>query len=310
MKKIVASLFTASALLFPPAFLVTSAETQDTAGQINGQPLPSAGQSPLLRVEGYLDSHPLDQDEVNHYGRILALMEGKAASPLDDALRQRATEELILFYHVQRTRALQHVPTASEVSETLDNLKAAAGQHYATAAEWQQAMTAAGLTDADLWKYAFHRQYVHKVLALTISPSRIQSYYDANRPSFTLATVSHILVRSEEEADEILKRLHGGASFATLAKKYSLDPDSWEDGGRYEEMPVSSWVPEFQRAVLALKVGKISPPVHTRFGYHIIQVEERRVLPLAEAEPLIREQLMARTRQALLEEALKRYRTS
>src|SRR3954453_9175245 len=85
----------------------------------------------------------------------------------------------------------------------------------------------------------------------------------------------HILVESEEQAKKIEEQLKKGADFAELAKKESKDPGA-SDGGDLGFFTKDQMVPEFSTAAFALEPGKISDPVKTQFGWHIIKVEEKR----------------------------------
>jgi peptidyl-prolyl cis-trans isomerase C len=85
----------------------------------------------------------------------------------------------------------------------------------------------------------------------------------------------HILVKTEEEAKAIIAELKSGADFAELAKKKSTDPGASE-GGDLGYFPKDEMVPEFADAAFKLEKGQISEPVHTRFGWHVIKVEDKR----------------------------------
>jgi peptidyl-prolyl cis-trans isomerase C len=85
----------------------------------------------------------------------------------------------------------------------------------------------------------------------------------------------HILVESEDDAKAIEEELKKGADFAELAKKKSKDPGA-SDGGDLGFFTKDQMVPEFSAVAFALEPGKISDPVKSQFGWHIIKVEEKR----------------------------------
>ena len=85
----------------------------------------------------------------------------------------------------------------------------------------------------------------------------------------------HILVATEEEAKAVKAELDKGADFAKLAKEKSKDPGA-SDGGDLGFFTKEQMVPEFSKVAFALEPGRISDPVKTQFGWHIIKVEEKR----------------------------------
>ena len=80
---------------------------------------------------------------------------------------------------------------------------------------------------------------------------------------------------SEDEAKAIADELKKGADFAELAKKKSKDPGA-SDGGDLGFFTKDQMVPEFSAVAFALEPGKVSDPVKTQFGWHVIKVEEKR----------------------------------
>ncbi|HEX9168272.1 MAG TPA: peptidylprolyl isomerase, partial [Roseiarcus sp.] len=86
----------------------------------------------------------------------------------------------------------------------------------------------------------------------------------------------HILVETEDEAKAIETQLKNGADFATLAKAKSKDPGGASDGGDLGFFTKDQMVPEFSAVAFSLEPGKISDPVKSQFGWHIIKVEEKR----------------------------------
>jgi peptidyl-prolyl cis-trans isomerase C len=89
----------------------------------------------------------------------------------------------------------------------------------------------------------------------------------------------HILVPTEQEARDIEAALKGGADFAKLAKDKSKDPSGASNGGDLGWFTKDQMVPEFADAAFKLPKGQISDPVHTQFGWHIIEVVDRRTKP-------------------------------
>jgi peptidyl-prolyl cis-trans isomerase C len=85
----------------------------------------------------------------------------------------------------------------------------------------------------------------------------------------------HILVETEDEAKAVKAELDKGADFAELAKKKSKDPGA-SDGGDLGFFTKEQMVPEFSEVAFKLEPGKISDPVKSQFGWHIIKVEEKR----------------------------------
>jgi peptidyl-prolyl cis-trans isomerase C len=89
----------------------------------------------------------------------------------------------------------------------------------------------------------------------------------------------HILVATEQEAKDVQAALKGGADFAKLAKEKSKDPSGASNGGDLGWFTKDQMVPEFAEAAFKLAKGQISDPVHSQFGWHIIEVEDKRIKP-------------------------------
>ncbi|MBM3292579.1 peptidylprolyl isomerase [Candidatus Bathyarchaeota archaeon] len=81
---------------------------------------------------------------------------------------------------------------------------------------------------------------------------------------------SHILVEKQSQALKVLDELKSGTDFSSLAKKYSQCP-SGKKGGDLGQFGRGQMVREFEQAAFALKIGEITEPIKTQFGYHIIK---------------------------------------
>ena len=111
-----------------------------------------------------------------------------------------------------------------------------------------------------------------------VSDADVEAYYNENKAQFVQgATVnaSHILVDSEEKANEILAKINAGeVSFEDAAKEFSTCP-SGKEGGNLGDFGRGQMVPEFDEACFAMEVGTISAPVKTQFGYHLILLNSK-----------------------------------
>ncbi len=89
----------------------------------------------------------------------------------------------------------------------------------------------------------------------------------------------HILVKSEDEAKKALARVRGGEDFAKVAGELSQDPGSKTEGGDLGFFTQDRMVAPFAEAAFKLEPGKVSEPVQSQFGWHVIKVEEKRTKP-------------------------------
>ncbi len=115
--------------------------------------------------------------------------------------------------------------------------------------------------------------------AVTVTDEEAQKYYDENKAQFKKGesvSASHILVDSEEKANEILAKINAGEiSFEDAARESSSCPSS-QNGGALGEFTRGQMVPEFDSAAFSMEVGELRGPVKTQFGYHIIKLTDKK----------------------------------
>jgi foldase protein PrsA len=138
-----------------------------------------------------------------------------------------------------------------------------------------------GLTETDVQNILRQQIVIEKAVApnVHVSDADVASYFAKNhtlldKPAQVRAR--HILVADEATAEMIYKKLKAGGDFIALARQYSTDPSTKDKGGELGFFGRGQMVPAFQNAAFALPVGAISEPVKSPFGWHIIQVEDRK----------------------------------
>ena len=139
---------------------------------------------------------------------------------------------------------------------------------------------------------------IKQVADEAVTDEAVQAAYDANYADAEQGqefNASHILVETEEEAQSLVEELNGGADFAELAKEHSTGP-SGPEGGDLGYFAKGQMVPPFEDAAFALEPGKYTEtPVKTDFGYHVIEVEDKREkapVPFEQIKPQL-QQLVA-----------------
>jgi foldase protein PrsA len=114
---------------------------------------------------------------------------------------------------------------------------------------------------------------------IKVSDTDIKAYFEKNhalldKPEQVRAR--HILVADLKTASEVEAKLKAGGDFAALAKQYSTDPSTKDKGGELGFFGKGQMVPSFQAAAFSAPINSITAPVKSPFGYHIIQVEEKK----------------------------------
>jgi peptidyl-prolyl cis-trans isomerase C len=145
----------------------------------------------------------------------------------------------------------------------------------------------------------------------SLTEPAIKAVYErdyANKPGEMEVHARHILVATEAEADKVIAQLKAGSDFETLAKQVSTEPGAKQSGGDLGWFKKGDMVPEFAAAAFAMKPGQFSQtPVHTQFGWHVIQVLEVRQAPpqtLEQVHDQIRQQLIQQGVQKVQQQAM------
>jgi peptidyl-prolyl cis-trans isomerase C len=171
-------------------------------------------------------------------------------------------------------------------------------KHFGTIEAFNRQLKAVGMTMEDLRakaaQEAIAKQALKTALNVSVSDAEISSFYTGHPSDFEQPEkvhVRHLLLTTVDQAtqaplpadqvaakrkqiDDLLRRARAGEDFATLARQYSEDPGSKDNGGEYT-FPRGQMVAEFETAAFALTNNQISDVVTTKFGYHIIKLLDR-----------------------------------
>lgn len=180
----------------------------------------------------------------------------------DQALQRLVDQELI------RQIAAGEFPPAQEGQQpTTIEIGSQEVEERASQYEEQSESRLALLRDNGFETYQEFIEFVEGQLRL----ERLQQTYGMAEQ----VHVRHILVATEEEAQQVLTRLAEGETFAVLAQELSQDPGSASQGGDLGWFGRGMTPAPFEEAAFSLEIGQVSEPVETRFGYHILEVLER-----------------------------------
>jgi len=233
---------------------------------------------------------------------IRASQQGQTLSA-EEATRQAliAAIENQLFLQVAKQRKI--VPTTDQIDARLAALRA----QFQDETTFQQQVKAAGYTMATLRSdFLFNNlitQSLQKELAPPVTAAQVQQVYDVQKQSFRQVMVEHILfavsatktdAQALKQADAALAQLKAGANFADVAKKESDDTGSKANGGKIDQwLTISDQNLDqaFANAAWAAPIGKLTGPVRSAFGYHIIVTLKKRFQPLSEVGAQIRANL-------------------
>lgn len=214
-------------------------------------------------------------------------------------------------YLVQRTEFQQEADKLGVTVSDADvdkRLKQIKKQYFGNSeSRYQKQLKQQGLTDTqvrdDLRAQLIQEKIFNKVTGdVKVSDSDIKKYYDQHKSQYGTPEqrdVAHILVKSKTLADSLYNRVKSGANFAALAKKYSQDPGSKNQGGKLT-ISKGQTVQNFDLMAFDLKTGAISRPVKTQFGYHIIKalgpIKPATTTPFSKVKASIKQQLLQQKR--------------
>ncbi len=219
------------------------------------------------------------------------VVETSAGNITEDALFQKLKDQYgeMVLYEMVLTKVLEEKYPVSdkEVDAELAKLKEQYGDQF------QMFLAQNGVQDENAFKDTLRLQLIQdKALSayIEIPDSELKKKYDEMKPELK---ASHILIKDEKTAKDVLQKVKAGEDFAKLAEEYSEDPGSAANGGDLGYFGTGVMTKPFEDAAYSLKVGEISDLVKSEFGYHIIKLTDKKeVKPFDEMKNDIRKQLI------------------
>ncbi|MGF2614907.1 foldase [Rossellomorea vietnamensis] len=188
----------------------------------------------------------------------------------------------------------------SEIQEELEKIRSS----YEDEEAFNEALASSGASLDSVKENIKSYLLTEKLLKdrVTITDEQIKEYFETNKETFAQqeqVQASHILVEDEAAAKEVKEKLDNGGDFAQLAKEYSTDTSNAEYGGELGFFSKGDMVAEFEEKAFTMKTEEISDPVQTEFGYHIIQVTDKK-----EAKEAVLEDHKEEVEEILFDQAL------
>lgn len=183
---------------------------------------------------------------------------------------------------LKKAEELKLVPTKEELDKEIDAKITEIKKMYETEEKFNEALKTANFTNDTLRSYLKDQIIIQKTTDnmfkdVTVTDEDIEKYYNDNKAQYTTkpgANISHILVKTEEEAKKVKAEYDKGTKFEDLAAKYGTDGTK-STGGSLGFIPydTTQYDADFMKAAKDLKEGEVSGPVKTQFGYHLIKVD-------------------------------------
>ncbi|WP_273126483.1 peptidylprolyl isomerase [Bacillus weihaiensis] len=205
----------------------------------------------------------------NNAGDSEVVVETKAGNITKDefyeAMKDRFGGDVLTELVHEKVLSEKYEITDKEINEEFENLKTQYGAQFESVVELQGEDVVKQMVKVDLLRKKAAEAEVE------VTDEEIKEYHATLEGQ---VKASHILVADEETAKEVKKKLDDGGNFEELAKEYSTDPGSAQNGGDLGWFGEGAMVKEFQDAAFKLKEGEVSEPVKSEFGYHIIKVTD------------------------------------
>ncbi|WP_082927428.1 peptidylprolyl isomerase [Paenibacillus oryzisoli] len=275
------------------AFSVLSAcgDKKEGAGAASPSASAAATGNPSDTIATYKEGGKITRGEFDSFINVNKMFSPQLAQYLADPAFQQDMLKQMVTFRVLSAKADDKVKTDADKQVT-EQMKAITDYFGKQEGGMDKQLKDNGIELKDIESLMKLSFYTMGSMESKITDQAVQDAYkeQAAAHAFDIATVSHILIslkdsatqadlRTKEDAlkraKEVKAKLDAGGDFAALAKEYSDDPGSKDVGGTYKDANINEWVTEFKDAASTLPLNKISDPVESSFGYHVMKVESR-----------------------------------
>ncbi|MEJ8766118.1 peptidylprolyl isomerase [Oceanobacillus sp. HCA-5259] len=187
---------------------------------------------------------------------------------LNEALQERYGKQVLEELVMIQVLGEKYDVSEEQVTDELEKLK----ENYGI--QFDQMIQQQGFADEEAFKDVIYLGLLQEEAALdevVITDEQLEEAYEQKTKEIS---AQHILVQNKDIAEEVLEQIEQGADFAELAKEYSEDAMTAEEGGELGYFSAGTMVPPFENVAFSLEKGDISDPVQTTYGYHIIKVND------------------------------------
>lgn len=248
-----------------------------------------------IPIEEYYKSYAARANQfASQYGaEVLDQSEPNSGKTTDELLREQAIQDLTETEMIRQDAEKMGIEiTDEEVDKEVNTMKEQIGGEEAFQSLLKQNNLPEDFLKENLKKQKLVSEYTEKKLdELKPTEEELKKYYEDNKDSFFKAKASHILVSDLKEANLIRKDIKKGGDFAKIAKEKSMDPGSKDNGGELGEFTSGQMVPEFDEAIAKMKVGEVSEPIQSSYGYHVIKLEDKKELAYEDVKPQIEQKV-------------------
>ncbi|MFD1395650.1 peptidylprolyl isomerase [Kroppenstedtia eburnea] len=310
------------------SLLVAGCGTKDDK---NGQETAKDGQATVLptdskKVVAEYEGGKVTEGELNTYLNIMALFQPQMAAMME---APEVKKEIVKNYIAEQMVAKrvkngkkyekQAEESLKQFEEQLKQMPAEGKDKDKKKQDLEGYLKEHGFTKGQLKDFLEKNNKVSAYFEDRVNEKDLKKQYNKSDDFYNIK-LRHILISTTEDpegkkkkrsdkdakarAEKVKKELEGGKKFSDMAKKYSDDPGSKAQGGEMEGTP-DQWVPEFSKAAVKTPVDKISDPIKSDYGYHIIQVTERKKLSFDKVKEEMMGQKVTELYQAFIKDEVK-----